>query len=95
MHRTTTPIPALMLVAMLAGSQAAMAMDIPDANSPAARLYAARCTACHALPHPKRLAWPAWRHTLHLMKQRMQERGMQLRADEWRQIAAYLRRHAR
>ena len=92
MHKITMT---LMLTAMLAGAHPALAMDIPDAHSPAAKLYAEHCAACHALPHPKRLAWPAWRHTLHLMKQRMNERGMQMRADEWRQIAAYLKHHAR
>ncbi len=84
-----------LVASVLLGAQPALAMEIPDAHSPVARLYAERCAACHALPHPKHLAWPAWRHTLHLMKQRMNERGMQMRADEWRQIAAYLRRHAR
>lgn len=86
---------ALMFMSMLAGAQAAPAMDIPDAASPDAHTYAARCAVCHALPHPKRLAWPAWRHMLHVMKQRMQERGMQLSDEDWHRIAAYLERHAR
>ena len=83
------------LALMLGGMQAALAMDIPDPQTPAAKLYAARCAACHALPHPKRLDWPAWRHMLHVMERRMQEHGMQMSDAEWRQIAAYLRRHAR
>ncbi len=71
------------------------AMDLPDADSSAAKLFAARCSVCHALPHPKRLDWPHWRHILHIMHQRMTARGMTMAKGEWRQIADYLRRHAR
>lgn len=86
---------AVMFVAMLMGAQAAWAMDIPDAASPDARVFAARCAVCHALPHPKRLSWPAWRHMLHVMKRRMQERDIRLSDEDWHRIAAYLEHHAR
>ncbi|RMH62314.1 MAG: hypothetical protein D6678_01380 [Zetaproteobacteria bacterium] len=83
----------LLLLLSLAGN--AWAMDLPEADSEAARLFAARCSACHALPHPKRLDWPHWRHMLRVMKRRIEERGVDMEGAEWRQIAAYLRRHAR
>lgn len=82
-------------LSMLIGAQSVMAMDIPEAKSADAEVYVARCSACHSLPHPKRLSWPAWQHMLHVMKQRMQERHVQMSREEWRQVTAYLKRHAR
>lgn len=73
----------------------AIATPIPDADSPSAQLFSQRCSSCHSLPHPKRLDWPHWRSMLHVMKQRMDERGMSMQDEEWRQIAGYLKRHAR
>ncbi len=71
------------------------AMGIPDADSASAQLYSQRCSVCHSLPHPQRLDWPHWRSMLHVMKQRMDERDMSLPNEEWRQIAGYLKSHAR
>ncbi len=73
----------------------AWATEIPDANSKSAQLFAQRCSICHSLPHPKRLDWPHWRSMLHVMKQRMNEHGMEMPNEEWRQIAGYLKSHAR
>ena len=85
-----------MLVLMLGGARSVMAMGIPEPQSVAARLYEARCSVCHALPHPKRLDWPAWQHTLRVMRERIQQRGMsEPSKQEWRQISGYLKRHAR
>jgi len=70
-------------------------MDIPDADSAAAQLYAVRCSVCHSLPHPGRLDWPHWRSMLHEMKQRMDERGMSMPDQEWQQLAHYIKAHAR
>lgn len=71
------------------------ATEIPDASSASARLFSQRCSACHSLPHPARLDWPHWRSMLHVMKQRMDERRMSMPNEEWRQIAGYLKQHAR
>ncbi len=73
----------------------AWATEIPDADSAAAQLFADRCSVCHSLPHPGRLDWPHWRAMLRVMKQRMDERGMEMPNNEWRQIAGYLESHAR
>jgi mono/diheme cytochrome c family protein len=72
------------------------ATPIPDAESPAARLYAGRCGGCHAVPHPARLTYPGWVQLLPLMERRMAERGMPpLSEAERNQILAYLKAHAR
>ena len=84
----------LMLFALLFVSPA-WATDIPDADSPSAQLFSQRCSVCHSLPHPQRLDWPHWRSMLHVMKQRMAERDISLPVEEWRQIAGYLKSHAR
>ena len=72
------------------------ATPVPDAESPAARRYAERCGACHALPHPARLTYPGWVRLLPLMERRMAERGMPpLSGAERNEILAYLKAHAR
>ncbi len=82
-------------VLFLMTASSGWAMDLPDADSEGARLFAARCGVCHTLPHPKRLDWQHWRHMLRVMKQRMAEREIVLPDAEWRKIADYLHRHAR
>jgi hypothetical protein len=72
------------------------ATPIPDAGSPAARVYAARCGSCHVLPHPGRLTYPGWVGLLPLMERRMAERGMlPLSEADRSEILAYLKAHAR
>ena len=79
---------------LLAGC--ASTTPLPEAASPEARLYARRCGACHAVPHPRRLDFAGWRATLELMERRMAERGLPtLSPEERRALLAYLRRHAR
>ncbi|MFQ5581593.1 MAG: hypothetical protein ACE5F3_03075 [Mariprofundaceae bacterium] len=69
---------------------------IPDADSPQARVYVAKCSGCHVLPHPKRLHFEQWRHMLKLMDRRMAEREVPLPSIEERQaIVDYLKAHAR
>jgi len=85
----------LLFVLMLMMSYPVWAMDLPARDSKAAQLFAERCSACHALPHPRRLDWVHWQHMLHVMKLRMEERGMQMTPEEWKTIASYLKDHAR
>jgi len=86
----------LVFILLLSVTSPAWGMDIPDADSPDGKLFAARCSICHALPHPKRLDWQHWRHMLSLMKSRMTERGVaEPSKEEWRRIASYLKAHAR
>jgi len=71
------------------------ATQIPDVDSASAQLYSQHCGVCHSLPHPARLDWPHWRSMLHVMKQRMDEKGLSMPNEEWKQIAGYLKSHAR
>jgi len=69
---------------------------LPEARSPAAKLYAARCGSCHSLPHPRRLHYREWQQMVALMQQRMQERHMPPLTDkEQAIILKYLQNHAR
>lgn len=69
---------------------------LPEADSGDARLYAARCGACHSVPHPGRHTPEEWDHMLRLMDLRMAEAGMPALADgERERVIAYLARHAR
>jgi len=84
-----------MMILFLSMATNASAMDIPDADSAGARLYAERCSTCHALAHPKRLDWEHWQSMLGVMKMRMDEKGMEMDKAEWQEIAAYLKHYAR
>ncbi len=84
------------MMGMTMAAPGAWGMDLPDADAPGARLFADKCGTCHAVPHPKRLDWPHWRHMLRVMKMRMHERGVaEPTKEEWRQIAVWLKAHAR
>jgi len=86
----------IILMLVLSVTPSAWSAEIPDADSAAARLFAQKCNVCHAMPYPERLDWPHWRHMLGVMRQRMHERGVaEPSKEEWRQIAGYLKSHAR
>ena len=69
--------------------------QIPEAGSPAAERFLANCTVCHSWPHPKRHSAREWDHYLKLMDKNMQERGMELSAEDRRVIREYLHRNSR
>jgi len=86
----------VIILLLMVISSAALATDIPDADSADAQVYMETCAACHALPHPGRLDWQGWRNMLYLMERRMDERGFEKPTDEeWQAIAGYLKSHAR
>jgi len=69
---------------------------IPNAESPAAKLFVEKCGTCHAVPHPKRNSAEEWQHLIPLMEQRINERGMDALTNKQREtIQAYLQTHAR
>ncbi len=71
-------------------------VSIPDHTSPGAQAFSARCSSCHATPHPARHDWHGWLYLVSLMERRMAERGMAaMSADEKALILAYLKEHAR
>lgn len=86
----------ILLTVLALGGCAGMATPLPDAQSSGARLFAEKCNACHALPHPKRLTAEQWRHILGVMEQRIHERGMPaLTTEERKSILEYLQQHSR
>jgi len=81
---------------LLMAVPARAATPIPDADAPEAKIYAATCSACHALPHPKRLYYRQWEHMLKLMDVRIAERNMEPISDgDKKAIMVYLKHHAR
>ncbi len=71
-------------------------MRIPDEGSEGAKLYALRCSACHALAHPKRHNFAEWKGMLAIMERHMEDRSIQpLTKDERGAILEYLKRHSR
>jgi hypothetical protein len=80
------------LVATLACSCRA---PLPEAESPDAKLYEARCGTCH-YPHLPRALTPAmWKVQVERMDQKFREARMQVpSAQEKERILAYLTRHA-
>jgi len=86
---------AVMVVTSIAGC-AGGPMPLPDAQSPAAVLYAEKCGACHAVPHPKRNTAAEWQRLFPLMEQRMAERHMAAFSPEEKEtLLNYLESHAR
>lgn len=82
----------LVLLAACAGAPT----PLPEADTDAARFYAARCGACHAVPHPGRHTAAEWDRMLALMDVRIAERAMPaLEGNDRERIRAYLARHAR
>ena len=74
--------------------------QLPEAQSPGAKLVNRYCTQCHALPNPKLHSAEGWAPTLERMNARMQwmsqnGRGIAAPADdELKTLVAYLRKHA-
>ncbi len=74
----------------------AVSTPLPEQESIAFDAYRKHCGACHALPHPGRHTFEAWRQVVTLMERRMEEKGLApLSTEERDLILAYLKRHAR
>ncbi len=83
------------LIVLSAGC-AARPTPIPDGSSPDASLYAARCGACHSVPHPGRHTAEQWEHMVDVMEKEMKHRNMTpLTPEEKETILGYLTRNAR
>jgi hypothetical protein len=88
-HRGVVALGALALVA--AGCDA----RLPDPESPAARLYAARCGGCHRIYAPGGLTAAMWEVTVQRMQGEMVRRGVPaLTPDEQTTLLAYLSTHS-
>lgn len=84
---------ALLLTLLLA--TAGCSPDLPEPESAAARLYAARCDGCHRVFPPQTLKSAMWEIQVERMQGEMVRRGVPpLTGEEKQLILDYLRRHA-
>ena len=68
---------------------------MPDADSPGAQLYQARCGTCHAPYEPRTLTAAMWEVQVERMRETMRRGGASpLTAEEQRMVLGYLRAHA-
>jgi hypothetical protein len=83
------------LLAALALAAAACDAKLPEPETPAAQLYAARCAGCHRLYAPGSLTAEMWKVTVARMQGELARRGVPpLTADEQASLLAYLERHS-
>jgi hypothetical protein len=67
----------------------------PEADSPSAQLFQAKCSGCHVAPQPSMHAARVWPGVLHRMQMRMKAKGVTpLDNTELSEILDYLQRHA-
>jgi hypothetical protein len=68
---------------------------LPDADSPGAQVYAARCGTCHPPHEPHSLTAAMWEVQVDRMRETMRRRGVApLTDDERALVLDYLRAHA-
>lgn len=91
--KATRSAVAVVLVAILASG--CKRATLPDADSPAARLYVARCGNCHASYNPHEMTSAMWETQVMMMEVKMQAAGQPpLTPDERDSILRYLKDHA-
>ncbi len=67
---------------------------LPDADSPAAKLYAARCNTCHRVYAPGLLKYPMWKYQVDRMQGEMERRGIPpLTPSEKATVLGYLKKY--
>jgi hypothetical protein len=83
------------LTLALAMLVAACSVELPDPDSPGARVLAARCGGCHRLHPPGVMTFPMWELQLGRMQGLFAQRGIPwLSPPEEEALLAYLRAHA-
>jgi len=69
--------------------------DLPEPESPSAKLYAERCSSCHRLYAPNVMTAATWELILKRMQGEMRLRGVEpLSSTESKTLRAYLSRYA-
>jgi len=69
--------------------------NVPEPDSPGARLYVKHCNGCHRVFAPGSLKYAMWEFQLERMQGEMVRRGVSpLTPDEKETVLAYLRRHS-
>ena len=68
---------------------------LPEPDTPAAKLYAARCNSCHRAYAPSLLKFEMWKYQVERMQGEIVRHGMPpLTPDEVATILNYLKRHS-
>lgn len=89
--RLRSLIVAVVLLPLLAACQT----QLPDPDSPGARMYASRCGGCHRLYEPGVLKFEMWKVTIARMQGEFARRGIPpLTEDERTTLLAYLQQHS-
>lgn len=69
--------------------------DLPEPESPSAKLYVARCSSCHRLYAPTAMTAATWEVILKRMQGEMRRRGVApLSTADSKALQAYLSRYA-
>ncbi|MBI1816923.1 MAG: hypothetical protein HYR72_18245 [Deltaproteobacteria bacterium] len=69
--------------------------QLPEPESPGAKMYAARCGTCHRLYAPSLLKFEMWKYQVDRMQGEMQRRGIPPLSDsELTTVLDYLKRHS-
>lgn len=73
---------------------AACSVELPEPESPAARLYSERCNGCHRLLNPSSMTPEMWKIQVERMQGEMVRRGVApLSPSEKELVLGYLMRH--
>jgi len=84
-----------LLTFVLGSALAACNVDLPEPDSPGARVLTARCGGCHRLYAPGVMTFPMWEMQLARMRSLYAQRGIPwLPPAEERTLLDYLARHA-
>jgi hypothetical protein len=85
----------IVLTLALSGALAACSVELPDPDSPGARVLATRCGGCHRLYPPGLMTFPMWEMQLGRMRSLYAQRGLAwLLPDEEQVLRDYLGKHA-
>ncbi|MFQ5441142.1 MAG: hypothetical protein ACE5EB_00280 [Thermodesulfobacteriota bacterium] len=70
---------------------------LPEADSPPAVLYAAKCGLCHPPRHPQVHTYTGWKKVVSVMEERAEDKGIKplLSKQEKTVILDYLKKNAR
>lgn len=80
---------------LLGGALLGCSVDLPDPDSPGARVLAGRCGGCHRLYAPGTMTFPMWEMQLARMRGLYAQRGIPwLAPAEEQALRDYLAKHA-
>lgn len=68
--------------------------DIPQSDSQEAKLFAQKCSQCHALPSPSQHTASQWPSVVNRMRQHIIQNHLSLTEEQAKEISDYLEKHA-